>query len=256
MDSCPLQGAPRPSPSALDLAIPAAVERALVSPTRCPGLTPAFESARVQSVRHAPTELGGQRGGVRAGRARVRAAKASAGGACDHGARGWARSAARWWRRGEQWRPRALESRPRCWGCCCCGGSAGWDVPGARGSRQSLSPRRRPAKPQVSSPPATEENRQWAAGGFSLWRGPSETPTLPRAWASTAGGGLWGDDPMRGAAPLFWICAGRAHSWVPGRNLRADCTPGTSRERGTRSAPRSFPRLVRFPGPQRRAGPR
>lgn len=148
MDSCPLQGAPRPSPSALDLAIPAAVERALVSPTRCPGLTPAFESARVQSVRHAPTELGGQRGGVRAGRARVRAAKASAGGACDHGARGWARSAARWWRRGEQWRPRALESRPRCWGCCCCGGSAGWDVPGARGSRQSLSPRRRPAKPQ------------------------------------------------------------------------------------------------------------
>lgn len=29
LDSCPLQGAPRPSPSALDLAIPAAVERAL-----------------------------------------------------------------------------------------------------------------------------------------------------------------------------------------------------------------------------------
>lgn len=54
-----------------------------------------------------------------------------AGGACDHGARGWARSAARWQRRGEQWRPRAPESWPRCWGCCC-GGSADWDIPGTR----------------------------------------------------------------------------------------------------------------------------
>lgn len=46
MASCPLQGAPRPLGSTLGLVTPAAVERTRVSPTRCPGLTPGFGSAR------------------------------------------------------------------------------------------------------------------------------------------------------------------------------------------------------------------
>lgn len=231
-----LQGAPRPLSSALALAIPAAV----VSPTRCPRLTPGFESVGVQSVWDAPTELGGQRGGPRAGRARVRAAEASAGGACDHGARGWARSAARWWQRGEQWRPRAPESWPHCWSCCCCGGSAGWDVPGTRGALAIVLSRVALRETSGEFPSLFEgtDNGQRVA---SL-SGRARARLLPcpgRGLARSAE--VLGRRPQARRSPSPWICVGRAHPWVSGRNLRVGCTPGTCGDRGTRSAPEPLP---------------
>lgn len=248
MDSCPLQGAPRPSPSAFDLAIPAAVERALVSPTRCPGLTP----ARVQSVRQAPTELGGQRGGVRAGRAWVRAAEASAGGACDHGARGWARSAARWRRRGEQWRPRALESRPRCWGCCCCGGSAGWDVPGARGSRQSLSPRRRPAKPQVSSPPSREQTM--GSGWLLSPAGPERDSYLAPGVGSHGRRRSLGRRPHARRSPSLLDLCGACSFVGPWEEPASGLHPGNLPRAGDSPSPALLPAPCPVPGSPAQSG--
>ncbi|CAO2639607.1 hypothetical protein LEMLEM_LOCUS24982, partial [Lemmus lemmus] len=132
---------------------------------------------------------------------------------------------------GEQWRPRAPESWPRCWSCCC-GGSAGWDIPGTRVVGHH----------SLHRAPLGQGNRQWAAGGFFLRSGPGETPTLPGAWAREAGGGL-------GEATPF---AARSLSSGPVRSVRVRGSPrGTCRRRGTRSVLSPFPRLVRFSSPPR-----
>lgn len=115
-----------------------------------------------------------------------------AGGACDHAARGRARSAARWRRRAEQWRPRPLERRVRCRGCCGAAGAAGLpravqprppparDRPSPSGRSASLGARR---GPQVSALSARGRSQTMgAAGGLlpSTRDPPGRAPAAPR----------------------------------------------------------------------------
>ncbi|ERE91289.1 hypothetical protein H671_1g1067 [Cricetulus griseus] len=86
--------------------------------------------------------------------------------------------------------------------------------------------------------------------------GPARDSDLVRGVGSGGRQRSRGGDPTRGAVLVLRTRAELARPWVPARNLRTGCTPGTCRERGTRSALRPFPRLVRFTGPRCGAGPR
>lgn len=117
-----------------------------------------------------------------------------AGGACDHAARGRARSAARRRRRGEQWRPWPPERRVRCRRCCggcrCRGSAAGIALaPAARAGSPSPSshfpsPGSRPGR-QVSALPARGRSQTMgAAGGLLPFAGdprarPPRRPGIP-----------------------------------------------------------------------------
>ncbi|DAA28652.1 TPA: hypothetical protein BOS_6656 [Bos taurus] len=89
-----------------------------------------------------PGRPGAKPGGAAAG---AGPSARGAGGACDHAARGRARSAARRRRRGEQWRPWPPERRVRC--RCCCGGC--WCRGSAAGI--ALAPAARAGSPSPSS---------------------------------------------------------------------------------------------------------
>ncbi|KAH0520212.1 hypothetical protein LTLLF_207390 [Microtus ochrogaster] len=86
--------------------------------------------------------------------------------------------------------------------------------------------------------------------------GPRRDSDLARGVGSGSWRRSWSVDPIRGAVRVLRTCAERARPWVPTRNLQTGCTPGTCRERGTRSVLRPFPRLVQFSSPRRGAGPR
>uniref|UniRef100_A0A8C2QMQ0 Uncharacterized protein n=1 Tax=Cricetulus griseus TaxID=10029 RepID=A0A8C2QMQ0_CRIGR len=153
-------------------------------------------------------------------------------------------SAARWQRRGEQWRPRALLLRRL----------RGLGRSRDARCRSSLPPPWRAVKPQVSAP----RSRGQTMGSWWLLpaAGPARDSDLVRGVGSGGRQRSRGGDPTRGAVLVLRTRAELARPWVPARNLRTGCTPGTCRERGTRSALRPFPRLVRFTGPRCGAGPR
>lgn len=66
----------------------------------------------------------------------------------------------------------------------------------------------------------------------------------------------WGDDPKRGAAPLLGSVWGVRTRGSPGGTCGWAAPRELAEIVGPAQPPSSFPRLVRFPGPQRRAGPR
>lgn len=215
---------------------------------------------------------GARRNRGEAGRGRGAGPSArGAGGACDHAARGPARSAARRRRRGEQWRPRPPERRVRCWCCCggcwCCGAAAGWAAAGwaaasaARAgppiTRQLLCRPRRQAETSGERPggPRREPDNGGSGRASPLHSrnpgpGPPRRPGTPDLALAM---GAWG---LRGGRWTLGRCPGVCGADPPG-GTRALCEPlgiplegtcghaessGTCRERGTFLFLLSFPR--------------
>lgn len=126
--------------------------------------------------------------------------------------------------------------------------------PGRAALSPSFSPGWRSAKPQVSSPHCSRE--QTMGSGWLLSRaGPARDSYLAPGVGSHGPRRSWGDDPKRGAAPLLGSVWGVRTRGSPGGTCGWAAPRELAEIVGPAQPPSPFPRLVRFPGPQRRAGP-